>query len=58
VPGPGNYDVGESIRRHGPKFGRARRQDLNEQLAEDVPGPGAYKTPTVPANAPTAPRIR
>lgn len=43
---------------YGPRFGKSRRQDLNDGLAEHVPGPGAYNAPTLPANAPVAPKIR
>lgn len=58
VPGPGNYDVKGAMKGYGPKFGRSKRQDLNDGLAEYVPGPGAYNTPIIPSNVPAAPKIR
>jgi len=45
------------MRGYAPKFGRAKRADLNNQMAERVPGPGAYNVPIVPTNVPTAPKI-
>lgn len=58
VPGPGNYNINDTIEKKGPVFGKSRRNNYESNEVIKVPGPGAYNDHEIAKKLASTPRYK